>query len=58
MKIPTDDIDVFVLRSLIALKLIRKKDLEDFYRRLAKKQFEQEELTRIKNGERQNYYGA
>jgi hypothetical protein len=58
MKIPTDDIDVFVLRSLIALKLIRKKDLEDFYRRLAKKQFEQEELARIKNGERQNYYGA
>lgn len=54
----TDDVDVFVLRSLIALKIVSKKDLEDFYRRLAKKQFEQEELTRIKNGERQNYYGA
>ena len=46
MKIPTDDIDVFVLRSLIALKIVSKKDLEDFYKRLAKKQFEQEELKR------------
>lgn len=58
MKIRTDDVDVFVLRSLIALKLIRKKDLEDFYRRLAKKQQREESLKRLCKEQSQHYYGA
>ena len=43
----TDDVDVFVLRSLIALKLISKKELENFYRELAVKNRRDEEARRI-----------
>ena len=55
----TDDVDVFVLRSLIALKLISKKELENFYRELAVKNRRDEEAIRIKEAEtKQPYYGA
>ena len=55
----TDDVDVFVLRSLIALKLISKKELENFYRELAVKNRRDEEARRIKEADiKQPYYGA
>lgn len=58
MKIPTDDIDVFVLRSLLALKLVSKKDVADFYKRLATQQKQAEEAKQLRLSEKQPYYGA
>lgn len=55
----TDDVDVFVLRSLIALKLISKKDPENFYKKLAEHNRMDEEERRIKEAaQKQPYYGA
>lgn len=52
-----DDVDVFVLRSLIALKLISKKELEEFYRKLAHNDARDKQArAESKNG--QHYYGA
>lgn len=54
--IRTDDVDVFELRSLIALKLISKKDLENFYKELARQNDQFEEAKRRKM-DKQNYRG-
>lgn len=54
-----DDVDVFVLRSLIALKLISKKELENFYKKLAEhNRFEEEARREKEASEKQPYYGA